>query len=72
MREIPVEAILSKMPVEDITLETAEREKVSLSALSRNGRALVLWLELTREPTEHILNELCEKSGTFAGLKAPI
>ena len=72
MRDTSVEAILSKMPLEDMTLETAEGEKAPLSALSRNGRALMLWLELTREPTEHILNELCEKREMFADLKAPI
>lgn len=72
MRDISAEAVLSKMPVEDMALETAEGGKVSLSALSGNGKVLMLWLELTREPTEHILNELCEKGGAFAGLKAPI
>lgn len=72
MRDIPVEALLSNMPVEDMALKTAEGEKVPLSALSRNGKTLMLWLELTREPTEHILNELREKGEMFAGLKAPI
>ena len=43
-------------------------EEVMLSSLSGEGRALLLWLELTREPTEHILNEMYESREQFAAL----
>lgn len=43
-----------------------------MSELAGNGKALFLWLEVTREPTEHILNELYEKSGDFAALETPL
>ncbi|HBA47782.1 MAG TPA: hypothetical protein DCZ91_08275 [Lachnospiraceae bacterium] len=72
MREISREDLLSRMPVEDFALHTEEGETVMLSSLSRGKRALVLWLELTREPTEHVLNEMYEKHEVFRKISAPI
>ena len=72
MREISEEALLSRTQVEDFALHTAEGKEVMLSALSEGKRALVLWLELTREPTEHVLNEICEKHELFQKLTSPI
>lgn len=72
MREITMEAMLDETPVEELTLQTAEGEGMPLSALTGDGRALLLWLELGKEPTEHILNELCEKAGMFSQLSKPI
>lgn len=72
IREITVEAMLGKMPVEEITLQTTMGDTVSLSAMAGEGRALLLWLELSKEPTEHILNELCEKAASFSKQKSPI
>ena len=43
-----------------------------LSSLGAGQRSLVLWLELTKEPTEHILNEMCEKNELFNKLTNPI
>ncbi len=70
--EIFEEALLSRTQVEDFALHTAEGKEVMLSALSEGKRALVLWLELTREPTEHVLNEICEKHELFQKLTSPI
>ena len=72
MRGISQEALLNKMPVDDITLHTAEGKELMLSSLSEGKKALILWLELTREPTEHILNEMYEKHELFQKLTAPI
>lgn len=72
MRHISVDAIVDQIPLTDFPLSTAEGEKVFLSGLSGEGKVLMLWLELTREPTEHILNELREKSGMFANLTTPM
>lgn len=72
MREISAEAFLSRTLVDDFALLTADGEEVMLSVLSEGKRALVLWLELTREPTEHILNEICEKHVLFKKLASPI
>lgn len=72
MREIPVEDMLTRTGYEDFALRTLEGEPRKLSALAGGGKALLLWLEVTREPTEHILNELYDKSEDFAALKAPL
>lgn len=72
LRQIPVQGMIKRLPVNDPVLQTPEGEKVLLSQLSGDGKALVLWLEVTREPTEHILNELYDMQESYAGLKAPI
>lgn len=72
MRKIPVEALLTRMPVKDIPLFTEEGEEKMLSELSGNDRSLFIWLELSKEPTEHILNELCEKREQSGGLAVPV
>lgn len=77
LRDIPVEDLLTRTKVEDFALHRVEGGSVSLSELSGendsgNGKALFLWLEVTREPTEHILNELYERKEDFAGLNAPV
>ena len=71
LRAVSAEAMLERMPVEDMILEGAEGEKISLHSLGKGRKALLLWLELTREPTEHILNELWEKRESFGRLRKP-
>ena len=58
--------------MEDLDLRTVEGKEVMLSSLSEGKQAFVLWLELSREPTEHILNEMFEKYELFSKLTAPI
>ncbi len=72
MREISPEVLLNRRPVEGLVLHTPEGEALGLSALCGDGRCLLLWLELTKEPTEHILNEMCEKKEQFAALEIPV
>lgn len=43
-----------------------------MAGLTGESRALFVWLEVTREPTEHILNELFEKQEEYAALSAPL
>ncbi len=87
VREISEEAMLEHIPVKDFELRAertltrtcpleengaVSREAVRLSGLSREGKALLIWLELTREPTEHILNEIKEKKEAFGNLETPV
>ncbi len=71
-RNIPAQALLDKKSVEDMALATSEGEETSLLALGGRGRSLFLWLELAKEPTEHILNEICERKELFGSLAAPV
>lgn len=72
MRDIPVEAMIERVSVSDFALHTLEGEEARIASLAHGGRALLLWLELTQEPTEHILNELYEKREAYAGLVSPL
>lgn len=56
----------------DLTFKTPSGESVHLGDLSGEGSALLIWLEVTREPTEHILNELIEDSEKFDSLTQPL
>ncbi len=40
-------------------------EKVQAADLTREGRKILFWLEESKEPTEHILNELMERKEEF-------
>lgn len=71
MREIPAEGMLTKVAVEDFALQSQDGPK-PLSVLTEGGKALFLWLEVTREPTEHILNELYERKEDFGRLETPL
>ncbi len=71
LREVAVEGLLSKVETEDFDLRDMDGKSHRISALT-GEKALFLWLEVTREPTEHILNELFERKEDFAALKAPI
>lgn len=72
MRTISSEDLLQRMPVEDLALYTEDEQEVKLSSLSRGKKSLIIWLELTREPTEHILNEIYEKREVFQKLTSGI
>lgn len=72
LREVSVEGMLTRIPVQDFELSTMDGKKGLISAFAGEGKALFLWLAVTREPTEHILNELYERSSDFSCLKAPV
>ena len=72
LREVSVEGMLTKAEIEDFALHGLDGKAARLSELSGGGKALFLWLQVTREPTEHILNELYERREDFAKLTAPI
>lgn len=72
LREVSVEGLLTRTAMEDFSLRHLDGRSERLSSLSGGGKALFLWLEVTREPTEHILNELYEKREDFKELTAPI
>lgn len=70
-RSISAEDMLDRRAIDDFQLMTAEGKR-QLHELAGEGRALFLWLELTREPTEHILNEIAERGELFGRLKVPV
>lgn len=72
MRETPLADMLTNMKVEDFSVKTMEGDACTLSALTGEEKALFLWLGVTKEPTEHILNELYDRQQIFKSLKTPV
>lgn len=72
MREIPVEAMLTKDEIADFPLTNVDGEPRYLSHLIGDRKALFLWLEVGKEPTEHILNEIYEKKDDYNALTVPM
>ncbi len=72
MRETPVADMLTNTKVEDFAIKTMDGDERMLSDLTGQGKALFLWLGVTREPTEHILNELFDRQKEFASLETPV
>ncbi|MDE7220338.1 MAG: transglutaminase domain-containing protein [Oscillospiraceae bacterium] len=69
--EAPVEAMLGSFALEDFTVYDEAGHPVLGSELTK-GKAVLMWLEEGREPTEHILNELLEREAEFRSLPADI
>ncbi|MBD5461400.1 MAG: transglutaminase domain-containing protein [Lachnospiraceae bacterium] len=75
MRDVSMEGTLTGSKIGDFTLQPVKDSKtgpVPLSELAGEAMALFIWLEVTREPTEHILNELFERKEDFAAITAPL
>lgn len=71
-REIPAERLIDHIRLPETRLHTLDGAEKTLSELAGERRALVVWLAVTREPTEHILNELYEQHDAFARLETPL
>lgn len=62
--------MLEHQPLPAFTLENGEKEVISCEdLLAQSSYSLIIWLEVSREPTEHILNELRENGEKFRELK---
>lgn len=72
LREIPEEPAQPKIALGEYALYTDSGEERLLSAAGGKGRSLFLWLELAKEPTEHVLNEMLGMAETCNQLAAPI
>ena len=72
MRDIPVEAMLTKDEIADFPLTTIDGDPRYLSHMIGEKKALFLWLEVGKEPTEHILNEIYEKKEDYNALTVPL
>lgn len=66
MRESSIEDMLDKKAVKDMPLYDIKQSKENmLSELVKAGKTLFIWLEESREPSEHILNELFDAREEF-------
>lgn len=66
LRPARLEDMLEEIAVSDFTLRTENGQTIPGSAVTGESPCVLLWLEESREPTEHILNELLEQRRGFA------
>ncbi len=61
IKQAELSQMLEEIELPEVEVQWRKRE-VSVRKLVGSSKALFLWLEVNREPTEHILNELYESS----------
>ena len=66
MREAHLADMLSRHSIPDYEVTDIEGKVHSIGELTKNGRRILFWLDVSKEPTEHILNELMEMQSQFA------
>ncbi|MDY3251266.1 MAG: transglutaminase domain-containing protein [Candidatus Choladocola sp.] len=64
-REASLEDMISDYSLPDFEVKDETGAGRRASELAEKGKTLFLWLEESREPTEHILNELMERREEF-------
>lgn len=72
LREAKLSDMLESVAMPEFYVRDEEGKVVKGSDLATEGKKLFIWLEESKEPTEHILNELCEKCDAFASLAKEI
>ena len=67
-RKADVSEMLEEYDVPDDELTGEDGTKVLMSALVKEQKAVLIWLEESKEPTEHVLNEIRDKSEEYSNL----
>ena len=68
-REAKLNDMLEDIAILPFNLREKDGTKVPAADVTRGGRKILFWLEVSKEPTEHILNELMEKKEAFEKYK---
>jgi len=68
LRKAELKDMLEEIPLEEFVVEDEQGTKILGSQKVKEGTSLFIWHEVGKEPTEHILNELRERSQEFAAL----
>lgn len=66
LRKAELKDMLEEIPLEDFAVKDEQGETILGSQKIKEGTSLFIWHEVGKEPTEHILNELRERSREFA------
>lgn len=72
LREAQLSEMLEKVVLPEFELRAENQEIISVGSLLTEEKMLLLWLEESKEPTEHILNEIFEKKEAFKALEKQI
>ncbi|MDL2248430.1 transglutaminase [Tyzzerella sp. OttesenSCG-928-J15] len=57
--------MLDNFALEDFKVSTKDGQPVSAEDITKDRKAVLMWLEEGKEPTEHILNEMLEQEDDF-------
>ena len=66
LREADLGDMLENISIEEFDVYQENQVPVHASDITADGKHILLWLEESKEPTEHILNELMERKTDFA------
>lgn len=72
LKEAQLSDMLEENDIADFSVTTEEGEKRRISELVKKRKGLFLWLEESKEPTEHILNEIYQRRDAFEKLPADL
>lgn len=68
LREAKISDMLEDIELMDFELLNDNGEKVSAREITKDNKHLLIWLEESKEPTEHILNEIYDRKLEFKKL----
>ena len=57
--------MLERISLPEFKVKDADGNQVTCADLTKGGKKILMWLEESREPTEHILNEMLEHAEKF-------
>lgn len=70
LKEAQLSDMLEENDITDFNLKTEDGNDCMVSELVKSRKGLFLWLEESKEPTEHILNEIYQRREAFRELPA--
>ena len=65
LREAQLGDMLDRISLPEFKVKDADGNQVTCADLTKGGKKILMWLEESREPTEHILNEMLEHAEKF-------
>lgn len=66
LREADLADMLENIAIDEFQVYKENQEPVDASTITDGDKHILLWLEESKEPTEHILNEIMERKTDFA------
>ncbi|MCB5387496.1 transglutaminase domain-containing protein [Blautia glucerasea] len=65
LREAQLGDMLERISLPEFKVKDADGNQVTCADLTKGGKKILMWLEESQEPTEHILNEMLEHAEKF-------
>lgn len=72
LKDAKLSDMLEENKILDFDLRDSEGKEIMASSLDASKKMLMIWLEESKEPTEHILNEIYERHEEFSALDSKI